>query len=89
MHHEMSVLDDLNQLIQDAVDYFWSTRTGQIEKQRALGRKIDAGIRGAVTGGKQMSAFEQLALRIALEQEFQNVPFFSQKHSNSLDIFAL
>jgi hypothetical protein len=42
----MSVLDDLDQLIQDAVDYFWSTRTGQIEKQRALGRKIDAGIRG-------------------------------------------
>lgn len=42
---------DLDRRIADAVDYFWSTRTGQITRQTPNGVR-DQGNRGAVTGGK-------------------------------------
>lgn len=43
----------------DAVQAFWDARDRQQEKQVAAG-KIDAGTRGAVTGGTQMGALETL-----------------------------
>jgi hypothetical protein len=42
-----------------AIEQFWHARQSQITKQTEAGR-ADAGARGAVTGGKQMAALEQL-----------------------------
>jgi hypothetical protein len=74
----MTILDNLDQLIQNAIERFWNTRTSQMEKQQALGRN-DSGTRGAVTGGKQMSAFEELAVRIALERGIPERSIFCSK----------
>jgi hypothetical protein len=63
----MTILENLDRHIQNAIDHFWSTRMSQIQKQQTSGRN-DVGTRGAVTGGKQMSAFEHLAVSIALER---------------------
>jgi len=53
------VLADIDQRFQDAVQAFWDARDHQQQKQVDAGR-IDAGTRGAVTGGTQMSALEAL-----------------------------
>lgn len=50
---------DLNERIENAVQYFWNTRTVQITRQNAHGVR-DHGNRGAVTGGKQLDAFIKL-----------------------------
>jgi hypothetical protein len=44
-------------------EHFWKTREEQQKRQGQLG-KIDAGARGAVTGGAQMAALEQLVVDI-------------------------
>jgi hypothetical protein len=51
------VIPQLNQRVQEAVQAFWDDRKRQQAKQIKAGR-IDAGTRGAVTGGTQMGALE-------------------------------
>lgn len=51
--------DDLNNQIAAAVDFFWSTRSKQIIKQKDS-ETHDQGNRGAVTGGKQLDGFVNL-----------------------------
>ncbi len=51
--------DNLSDQIEDAIRYFWTTRTGQITRQNAHGVR-DQGNRGAVTGGKQLDRFVDL-----------------------------
>lgn len=51
--------NDIEQRIARAMDFFWSTRTGQISRQTAHGVH-DQGNRGAVTGGKQLDGFVDL-----------------------------
>jgi hypothetical protein len=53
------VLANLEQRFQEAVQAFWDARDRQQQKQ-IQGGKIDAGTRGAVTGGTQMGALEIL-----------------------------
>ena len=53
------MLADLDQRFHDAVQAFWDARDRQKQKQVDSG-KIDAGNRGAVTGGTQMGALEVL-----------------------------
>jgi hypothetical protein len=60
------VLDDLDERFQRAVQAFWDARERQQQKQIASG-KIDAGTRGAVTGGTQMGALEVLLTDVLLE----------------------
>ena len=50
---------DLDARLGDAVRHFWDARAAQKKKQEDSGR-IDAGTRGAVTGGTQMGALEVL-----------------------------
>jgi len=54
-------MSDLPDRITVAVRTFWAARDKQIAAQRAEGRR-DAGLRGAVTGGKQMDGFLTLAV---------------------------
>ena len=57
---------DLGQRLQAAVQSYWNVRTTNREKQVESG-KIDAGIRGEVTGGTQMAALEALVADILCE----------------------
>lgn len=50
---------DINARLQDAVEKFWQGRANQQQKQLDSG-KIDAGTRGAVTGGTHMGALGHL-----------------------------
>jgi Restriction endonuclease XhoI len=60
------VLTDIDERFQQAVQAFWSSRDRQQQKQVASG-KIDAGTRGAVTGGTQMGALEVLLTDVLLD----------------------
>ena len=53
--------NDLEDRFAEAVASFWQSRSRQQERQVAAGR-VDAGSRGAVTGGGQMEAIEQLVV---------------------------
>jgi hypothetical protein len=57
---------DLEIRLQDAVEKFWDGRRRQKQKQIDAG-KIDAGTRGAVTGGTHMGALEVLVTDILIE----------------------
>jgi hypothetical protein len=59
------VLEDLDQRLELAVQSFWDARARQQQKQADAG-KIDAGTRGAVTGGTQMGALETLLTDVLL-----------------------
>ncbi|HEY0321183.1 MAG TPA: PaeR7I family type II restriction endonuclease [Pyrinomonadaceae bacterium] len=63
MVFDPSQLDELERRFHEAVQKFWLTREEQQQRQQAAGR-VDAGTRGAVTGGKQMSALEELVVNI-------------------------
>lgn len=78
----MSILDDLDRHIQRAIANFWLTRDAQTSKQRSSGQ-IDTGSRGAVTGGKQMGGFEEIAVQIAIEKGLDPRSIF---YSKSLDL---
>ncbi len=60
------MLAALDQRFQQAVQAFWDARGRQLQKQVEAG-KIDAGSRGAVTGGTQMGALEVLLTDVLLE----------------------
>lgn len=57
--NSIQIPNNLEDRIADAVQYFWTTRTGQILRQNVHGVK-DQGNRGAVTGGKQLDGFVDL-----------------------------
>lgn len=52
-----------------AVRRYWVVREGQAQRQRASGR-IDAGLRGAVTGGAHMDAMAELMEQIFIDAGF-------------------
>ncbi len=60
------MIDGLTERFQEAVQAFWDARDRQQKKQADAG-KIDAGSRGAVTGGTQMGALETLVADILLD----------------------
>lgn len=62
--------NDLDVRIENAVEYFWNTRTGQITRQNTHGVR-DQGNRGAVTGGKQLDGFVNLICDLLV---FNGVP---------------
>jgi len=50
------LINNLENIISDAVAHYWQTRRSQREKQKKIGVS-DAGLRSAVTGGAQMDGF--------------------------------
>ncbi len=59
-------MEHLAQRFQEAVQSYWMARAAQQQKQVEAGR-IDAGTRGAVTGGTQMGALEVLVVDLLEE----------------------
>ncbi|MBL8178210.1 MAG: hypothetical protein JNK48_26280 [Bryobacterales bacterium] len=58
--------------LHEAVQSFWTARTRNLQKQRASG-KVDAGTRGAVTGGTQMGGLEVLVADILCDAGLERV----------------
>lgn len=56
---------DIDKRLQEAVQSFWTGRDVQAGKQKEAG-KVDAGIRGAVTGGQHMGALETLVVDVLI-----------------------
>lgn len=63
---------DTEARFQAAVQSFWDSRSRQQQKQIQSG-KIDAGTRGAVTGGSQMGALEVLVVDILKEAGLDDI----------------
>lgn len=57
---------DLDSRFREAIQYIWTGRLKQREKQAEAG-KIDAGSRGDVTGGGHMGALEMLVKELLIE----------------------
>lgn len=63
---------DINARFQQAVQSFWTARDAQ-KKKNDEGKKIDAGTRGAVTGGSQMGALEVLIVDLLEEAGLKRI----------------
>ncbi|BDC49807.1 type-2 restriction enzyme [Bryobacterales bacterium F-183] len=63
---------ETEQRLNAAVQSYWDARAKNLEKQKESGR-IDAGTRGAVTGGTQMGALEVLVADILCDAGLQKV----------------
>lgn len=59
-------MTELNEQFEEAIRFYWRTRSEQAARQRAGGR-ADAGMRSAVTGGNQMNAMEELVERVLID----------------------
>ncbi len=57
----------LESKIAEAITGFWSGREAQAEKQRLQG-KLDAGLRGAVTGGGHLDGIRELIAAVFVDQ---------------------
>lgn len=57
---------DIKKRLQEAVQSFWTGRETQANKQKESG-KVDAGLRGAVTGGQHMGALEKLIVDVLID----------------------
>ncbi len=60
-------MSDLEFGIVRAVGLFWTGREAQAEKQRLAG-KLDAGLRGAVTGGGHLDGMRELLAQVFIDQ---------------------
>ena len=63
--NRLKIPNDIKQRITDAMEFFWSMRTGQSARQVSHGMR-DQGNRGAVTGGKQLDGFVALVLDLLI-----------------------
>jgi hypothetical protein len=63
---------DIKQRLRKAVQSYWSARANNLEKQKESGN-IDAGTRGAVTGGTQMGGLEVLVADILCDAGLQKL----------------
>ena len=73
---------DLQTRVRAAVMHFWATREIQSQRQGATGSR-DAGLRTAVTGGKQMDGFIQLVRDLLLEEaNLASACCFIDRHVN-------
>ena len=60
-----NLFSNMDALTKEAIQYFWNTRAGQIDKQHQ-NQTHDQGNRGAVTGGKQLDGFVELVKQVLL-----------------------
>ncbi len=63
---------DIEARFESAIQHFWTARAAQKKKQEDRG-VIDAGTRGAVTGGTQMGAIEVLVTDILRESGLAHI----------------
>ncbi len=72
------MINNLENLVSDAVAHYWQTRAAQREKQKNRGAS-DAGLRSAVTGGAQMDGFISLFAEIITDAGMDTGYVFRKK----------
>lgn len=77
----------LEDRLQKVVQYFWVTRHTQSSRQELAG-KVDAGTRGAVTGGGHMAAFETLIADILKDTGIPDLTIKLGKNESSETVKA-
>lgn len=75
----MKNIDNLSELVSEAVAHYWLTRQRQSQKQSTSGRS-DQGARSAVTGGAQMDGFISLITDLIVEAGAAESNIFHNKH---------
>lgn len=70
---------NIDRRIKEAIAHYWGTRASQGNRQRKSG-SADQGARSDVTGGKQMSMFEDLARDIAIAAGIPESAIFNQSN---------
>ena len=75
---EQHTLENLPDIISQAVAKYWQTRKQQQDKQKQSGRS-DQGARAAVTGGAQMDGFIELFTDLITEAGIERQYIFRQK----------
>jgi hypothetical protein len=73
----------LQQRLANAVEYFWSTRMEQANRQGSGSGTKDAGARAAVTGGAQMNGFVRLVRDILCES---GLPIGTINHGSRIEL---
>lgn len=71
-------LTNVEKLLSRAVAHFWATRRSQHDKQLLAG-KLDAGNRGAATGGKHADGFINVLAHICNSAGLPDVEIFTQE----------
>ncbi|HTV53979.1 MAG TPA: PaeR7I family type II restriction endonuclease [Terriglobia bacterium] len=75
----MSPGSRLQKQLRSAINYFWSTREVQAQKQGAASGSKDAGARSAVTGGAQMNGFIKLVRNLLCEYGLPKAHIYCEK----------
>jgi len=75
----MKKTTSLDDLVSEAVSYYWKTRKKQSDKQSTSGR-ADQGARSAVTGGAQMDGFIKLITKLITEAGTNENHIFYNQH---------
>jgi hypothetical protein len=74
----MKNFNEIQQLLKEAIAFYWKTREKQSKKQKIQGNK-DQGARSAVTGGAQMDGIINLLTKIISESGIsKNCIFYNQ-----------
>jgi len=72
-------MDDLPKRVSDAVRHFWRTRESQSATQGSESGRRDAGLRGAVTGGKHLDGFIRLCCDLLVESGLAEACVYCRK----------
>ena len=73
-----NILAELPKHTRKAVQFYWQTRSSQLQKQRDGGGS-DQGSRSAVTGGAQMDGFISVLTRLAIEAGIDKADIYHQR----------
>lgn len=76
-------MDNVDDLLRNAIQHFWNTRDKQAESQGTSSGLKDAGLRSAVTGGKHLDGFVSLCRNLLIES---GLPEASVHWSNRVEL---
>jgi len=75
----MSPESQLEKRLRSAIQYFWSTREVQAQKQGSVSGSKDAGARSAVTGAAQMNGFINLVRDLLCDSGLPKAHVYCEK----------
>jgi hypothetical protein len=73
------LIQNLEERLRAAVQYFWTIRENQSQKQGGLEGDKDRGARGAVTGGKHLDGFRELVAALLEEAGLHRATIYWRK----------
>lgn len=87
MNGDRIQLDQLDERVQAAVEYFWTTRQLQQKNQGGKTGDKDRGSRSAVTGGGHIDGFTKLIAELLIENGVPSETIFTSRRSVDLPLY--